>query len=1721
MNLHLPRSATSRFETKDILNVKKQFINPQSNNPCMGSVMDTSLGLKIFTGDKIWLNKNEVINLMSYIPKFSGLLPNPDDKENLLWSGKQVFSMILPKVNYYENGDDGKISTLIEKGKFIKGTVSKRMIGTGSRGLIQIIFNDYGPNETRDFLNNIQVLMCHWLKTVCFSVGISDVIPDIITNQKIQDIINDTDQAVLKTINDTENTFHLDSSEIVRADFELKAINKLNSSRDIVGAMASINTHDNNAIKKMVSISKGSFVNICQIMATVGQQSVSHSKTTGRVPDSFEGRPIPHFPKYDDTPNCRGFIKNSYYSGLTMIEFFYHHMSGREGLIDTAVKTSETGYIQRQLVKMMEDMIVQYDHTTRNESMNVVQYLYGGDGMDPCSIEKQPIPKYLLNMEVFNKTFQYIVDGELKNKKEFDKLKELKKTFEKNYYYLEYIFLPVNIPRMIQNFTSRVKDSMKKCDMNYNTVYNIINEFCNELDLYPNRNNSILNDINHQATMMLRIMLHMEFSYNKVQAEGICEALLLKMLGEIKKKFYSSIMQPGSAAGILTAQSLGEPCTQLSVEYNTNVIVKHGVKSRSVKIGEFIDELMKEYETDRITTHITESGESHILNIPEEWNYSVPSITSNEKIEWGRLTQISRHPPNGQLVRVKTRTGREITTTLAHSFVTRKNNSVIKIRGDELKIDDFLPVIQNLESKNLLTEIDGFELNEKYGYEISYQLTDKIPEWSINAPLPFIKGLTSRFLKQELHFKSRELLEGISILLSRLGILSSIDESFHCQNYYHITIEEVNVTSDVLWDTITSIEYINTEDKYVYDFSVDKNETFSTLHGLIVHNTLNSIDYLDNICIHDGKKNFVGKIGEFIESEIKEASKENIKYLENDTTYVDVSHKEYKVVCVDEDGKTHWKLLEAVTKHLPGKDGKEKLLKVTTKGGRIVRATKAKSFLARRNNKIIGVTGDELKIGERLPITIQFPEIERSNVLNLSYYLPKNEYLYGSELYKAKRTKEENLLNNNRNWWKNNVNKEFIVPYKRSDTCIDALNKKQNYTDGCVYPKISNRTKTKIPEIIPLDIYFGFFIGAYLAEGGVSDKFIHISNNDQNYMDKITHFLNMYNIGYHIRSKTDSRFEGSLSTNMYIHSTLLRDLMFNMCGTGSDKKYVPSFAFTANKEFIKGLLDGYISGDGTISVKEKAILATSISEELLYGIMDLLSIFGIYSTKSKKRIVLSNNIGSQNIKPHWTISIRNKYVQKFIDNITLTEMKKQNKLLKFNNHKYPKKCFCNDIIPGIETNTLKGDYRRDELEKMLVYTKLYKEEELNIIQSAVNSDVYFDTVISIEEVDSSYSHVFDFTVKDTRNFSLLGGLHIRDTFHSAGIASKTNITSGVPRIKELITLSKKPKTPSMTVYINGKTKDEIDIAKNKLEYTSLSDILLQSKIYFDPDITNSKITEDAKWLAYDYKLYNEESLDEMNYSMYVIRIEICSNELYERSLSVEYIQNQILETHSKKNLHIMIKDENSNHIHMYIRTFKQSTTLKEIKSLENLLLNTKICGHSGIKRTFLRKETSNKFINGTLENTNDYVIDTEGTNLHEIMGQPYVNEVNTYSNNVNEMLEVFGIFSCARSLEIEIEKVMQSSGIFINMKHIELLARSMTCKGIVLPVNRHGSKKSNRGPLSRSSFEETNEQLTIAAIHNEIDYFKGVSSNIIMAQIAPIGTGKCELCIDVDKLDKL
>lgn len=362
----------------------------------MGIVQDTLCGIRKFTLRDCFCDWAMVQNVLLWLPGWDGQIPTPAIlKPKPMWSGKQLVSLCIPKginITFRNNEKPSPIdvtdeNVLIEDGEIVHGTIVKNMAGAQNNGLVHVIFRELGPETTRDFFSAVQKVVNFWLLHNGFSVGIGDTIADTETMRGITKRLADAKIAVQGFIDNAEaNRLEPSPGMTIRESFEAKVSGELNTARDWAGKSAQDNLKADNNVKQMVvSGSKGSFINISQMSGCVGQQIVEGK----RIPFGFKHRTLPHFSKDDYGPESRGFVENSYLRGLTPQEFFFHAMGGREGLIDTAVKTAETGYIQRRLVKALEDVKVCYDGTVRNSGGDILQFTYGEDGMDGAAMEKQ------------------------------------------------------------------------------------------------------------------------------------------------------------------------------------------------------------------------------------------------------------------------------------------------------------------------------------------------------------------------------------------------------------------------------------------------------------------------------------------------------------------------------------------------------------------------------------------------------------------------------------------------------------------------------------------------------------------------------------------------------------------------------------------------------------------------------------------------------------------------------------------------------------------------------------------------------------------------------------------------------------------------------------------------------------------------------------------------------------------------------------------------------------------------------------------------------------------------------------------------------------------------------------------------------------------------------------------------------------------------------------
>ncbi|KAI9806451.1 MAG: DNA-directed RNA polymerase II subunit RPB1 [Piccolia ochrophora] len=611
MNLHVPQSEETRAEINQLCMVPLNIVSPQRNGPLMGIVQDTLCGIYKMCRRDVFLTKEQVMNILLWVPGWDGVIPQPAIlKPRPRWTGKQIISLVIPTgLNLNRTSDEGfspanDDGLFVHGGELMFGLFNKKSVGASGGGVIHIIFNEKGPDAAMKFFNGAQCVVNYWLLHNGFSIGIGDTIPDKATIQQIEDAVNKQKAEVADiTRSATENELEPLPGMNVRETFESKVSRALNNARDEAGSATEKSLKDlNNAIQMARSGSKGSTINISQMTAVVGQQSVEGK----RIPFGFKYRTLPHFTKDDYSPESRGFVENSYLRGLTPTEFFFHAMAGREGLIDTAVKTAETGYIQRRLVKALEDVMAKYDGTVRNSLGDIVQFVYGEDGLDGVHIESQRIDSIVCSDDAFRKRFRVdLMDpksaipaeileqaveiaGDIKVQRHLDQEWEqlgIDRAFlrsqkvdnvEEGYY------LPLNILRILESAktTFRIRDGARS-DLHPADVIPAVANLLDKLVIVRG-DDPLSREGQENATLLLKALVRSRLAFKRIVTEYSLNKLAFQhVLGEIESRFLRAAVNPGEMVGVLAAQSIGEPATQMTL----NTFHFAGVSSKNVTLG--------------------------------------------------------------------------------------------------------------------------------------------------------------------------------------------------------------------------------------------------------------------------------------------------------------------------------------------------------------------------------------------------------------------------------------------------------------------------------------------------------------------------------------------------------------------------------------------------------------------------------------------------------------------------------------------------------------------------------------------------------------------------------------------------------------------------------------------------------------------------------------------------------------------------------------------------------------------------------------------------------------------------------------------------------------------------------------------------------------------------------------------------------------------------------
>jgi len=390
MNLHSPQSVEAETELRYLAAAKHHLISAQSSNPNFAIVQDSllgayrmTLGIKHVRKDQFYdismkidlpLTKvQEKIQKIRKIFKLKG-------KKVQCFHGKGLISLALPETLNYEhtnNANSLEPTVKIKDGVLYEGTFDKSLLGSSSSSLLVIINKQYGPDEAEKFIDGIQFITNAWLLLTGFSVGLKDCM--ISGKKEIQEI----DDVIQKCYIEAEGIKQTTSHPGIR---EVRITMALSNAKDI-GMKISKNSMDpdNNFISTVKSGSKGCYFNIAQVTGLLGQQNFAGQRVKPSLNNNT--RSLVHYPQ-ENLPvemeyESKGFVKNSFIKGLNPRQFYFHSMCGRESVIDTALNTSTSGYIQRRIVKLTEDIKIQYDNTVRDEVGSIYQFAYGETGIDP------------------------------------------------------------------------------------------------------------------------------------------------------------------------------------------------------------------------------------------------------------------------------------------------------------------------------------------------------------------------------------------------------------------------------------------------------------------------------------------------------------------------------------------------------------------------------------------------------------------------------------------------------------------------------------------------------------------------------------------------------------------------------------------------------------------------------------------------------------------------------------------------------------------------------------------------------------------------------------------------------------------------------------------------------------------------------------------------------------------------------------------------------------------------------------------------------------------------------------------------------------------------------------------------------------------------------------------------------------------------------------------
>lgn len=588
MNLHLPQTEEARAEAQELMAIPQNLITSRHGVPLIAATQDFLMGAFQLTLRDVFLTRGEFGRLVSYLSDATEHIDVPPPtvwKPIPLWTGKQVISLLVrPNSSYscqvnleseekfYSKEDrhfcrnDGFVC--FRNGELISGSLGKKTLGGDSKtSLFYTLIRDFGAPEAIRCMTRLSKMTSRFLADRGCSIGVDDVTPSI-------EIRNVKTEVLEKGLHDANEQISLYKNGRIKLRPGCNSLQSLESElngilsrvREKAGDKAVETLHFRNSPLMMANCgSKGAPLNISQMIACLGQQSVGGS----RIQDGFLGRTLPHFPVGSLTPAAKGFVANSFHSGLTATEFFFHTMGGREGLVDTAVKTAETGYMARRMMKALEDLALGYDRTVRNSESFVVQFTYGDDGLNPQLMEKDDRPvdyarvfKNVCNIRddsdeesLSSQSLLTMIAQELQDSRFTSLLPEGGQFLQET---SKFFAAKANELLALENMEMK-DESSSLLESKIDSAFNIRKK----LSLMTEEQKNQWTDESRLIGTVAYHELHKIMRDNLLR---ITPSHVRKILEIALRKYHRATMEPGEAVGAVGAQSLSEPGTQMTLK---------------------------------------------------------------------------------------------------------------------------------------------------------------------------------------------------------------------------------------------------------------------------------------------------------------------------------------------------------------------------------------------------------------------------------------------------------------------------------------------------------------------------------------------------------------------------------------------------------------------------------------------------------------------------------------------------------------------------------------------------------------------------------------------------------------------------------------------------------------------------------------------------------------------------------------------------------------------------------------------------------------------------------------------------------------------------------------------------------------------------------------------------------------------------------------------------